>query len=66
MEKPQPSVLPDLAAPDFEPEQMGARFWYEQYLNQREENQRLRQQLSQLQAEVEQLKEALRKLNCFF
>jgi hypothetical protein len=35
MEKPQPRVLPDIAAPDFEPEQMGAGFWYEQYLNQR-------------------------------
>lgn len=63
MEKPQPPVLPNLAAPDFDPEQMGARFWYEQYLQQREENQRLCQQLSQLQAEVEQLKEALRKLS---
>jgi hypothetical protein len=63
MEKPQPPVLLDLAAPDFEPEQMGTRFWYGQYLKQREENQRLHQQLSQLQAEVEQLKEALRKLS---
>jgi transposase len=62
MEKPQPRVLPDIAAPDFEPEQMGAGFWYEQYLKQREENQRLCQHLSQLQAEVEQLQEALRKI----
>lgn len=63
MENPQPPVLPSLTAPDVDPEQMGARFWYEQYLNQREENQQLRQQLSQLQAEVAQLKEALRKLS---
>jgi hypothetical protein len=28
---------------------MGVRFWYEQYLQQREENQQLHQQLSQLQ-----------------
>jgi transposase len=62
MENPQPVVLPDWTASDFDPEDMGARFWYEQYRQQREENQQLRQQLSQLQAEVEQLREALRKL----
>jgi transposase len=56
-------VLPDITVHGFDPEQMGARFWYEQYLQQREENQRLSQQLSQLKAEVEQLKEALRKLS---
>jgi transposase len=63
MEKSQPPMLADLAPPEFDPEEMGARFWYEQYLKQREENQHLRQQLSQLQGEVEQLKEALRKLS---
>jgi hypothetical protein len=50
-------------APDFDPERMGARYWYEQYRKQREENKLLREQLKQLQAEVEQLKEALRKLS---
>jgi hypothetical protein len=55
MEKSQPSMPSNGVAPDFDPEQMGARFWYEQYLKQREENQQLHQQLSQLQAEVEQL-----------
>lgn len=62
MEKFQPRVLSDLAAPDLDPEQMGAGFWYEQYLKQQEENQRLRQQLGQPQVEVEQLKEAVRFL----
>lgn len=62
MEDSQPCEVSDLAATDFAPEQMGARFWYEQYLKQREDNQQLHQQLSHLQAEVEQLKEALRKL----
>jgi transposase len=52
-----------MAAPNFDPEQLGARFWYEQYLRQRAENAELRSQLTQLQAEVEQLKETLRKLS---
>jgi len=62
MEKSQPPVLTDLTAPNVDPEQMGAQFWYEQYLKQREERQQLQQQLTQLQAEVGQLKETLRKL----
>lgn len=55
-----PHLLED---PNFDPEQMGARYWYEQYNKQREENQQLSEQLRGLQAEVEQLKEALRKLS---
>lgn len=62
MEKSELPELPDLTAPNVDPEQMGAQFWYEQYLKQREENQQLHQQLTQLQAEVEELKETLRKL----
>ena len=62
MEKNEPDIPSLIDAPDFDPEQMGAQFWYEQYLKQREENQQLRGQLSQLQSEVDQLKEALRKL----
>ena len=62
MEKSELPELPDLTTTNVDPEQMGAQFWYEQYLKQREENQQLHQQLTQLQAEVEQLKEALRKL----
>lgn len=62
MEKHEPDILSQIDAPDFAPDQMGAQFWYEQYLQQREENRQLRTQLSQLQGEVEHLKEALCKL----
>lgn len=62
--------------PNFDPEQLGAWFWYEQFLSQRAANQqqqdiqqqqqeiqRLRHQLNQLQTEVNQLREALCKLS---
>ena len=62
MEKPEPDIQALIEAPDFDPEQMGSRFWYEHFLKQRDENHKLCAQVSQLQAEVEQLKEALRKL----
>jgi hypothetical protein len=52
-----------IASPDFDPEQMGARFWYEQYLQQRRENQQLRQELAELKATVLQLQETLRKIS---
>ncbi|MBF2073631.1 MAG: IS66 family transposase [Synechococcales cyanobacterium C42_A2020_086] len=52
-----------MAAPDFNPEQLGTQFWYKQYLKQRAENAELQSQFTQLQAEVEQLKETLRKLS---
>uniref|UniRef100_B8HZ16 Transposase IS66 n=1 Tax=Cyanothece sp. (strain PCC 7425 / ATCC 29141) TaxID=395961 RepID=B8HZ16_CYAP4 len=51
-----------MVAPEFDPEEMGVRFWYEQYLRQRAENAELRRQLTQLEGEVEQLKETLRQL----
>lgn len=51
-----------MARPDFDPEQQGARFWYEAYLEQRQRLERTEQQLAELQREVEQLKETLRKL----
>ncbi|MGB8702659.1 MAG: IS66 family transposase [Thermosynechococcaceae cyanobacterium] len=43
-------------APGFDPEQQGARFWYEAYVEQR-------QQLEKLQAELAALEEKLNKLN---
>lgn len=63
METSDANVEAIMAAPNFDPEQLGARFWYEQYLRQRAENAELRLQFTQLQAEVEQLKETLRKLS---
>jgi hypothetical protein len=63
METSDATVEAIMAAPDFDPEHLGVPFWYEQYLRQRTENAELRLQLTQLQAEVEQLKEALRKLS---
>lgn len=50
-----PDIEAIIAAPDFDPEQLGARFWFEQYLKQRE-------QLDKLQQRVTQLEETLRKL----
>ena len=58
----EPTPAIDWDAPGFDPEQMGARFWYEQYRQQHAENQQLRQQVRQLEADVEELKEALRQL----
>ena len=58
----EPAPAIDWNAPGFDPEPMGAKFWYEQYRQQRAENQQLRQQVRQLEADVEELKAALRKL----
>lgn len=49
--------------PDFDPEQQGARFWYEAYLEQRQRLAHTEQQLAQLQSDFTQLKDTLRKLN---
>ena len=57
-------LLPTLInAPDFEPQQMGASFWYEAYLKQKQENVELEAKLGLLEKELEQLKEKLNKLN---
>lgn len=71
-------LLPTLInTPDFEPEQMGAAFWYEAYRDQNQEKQELKAklervekekqdleaQLEQLEKELEKLKEKLNKLN---
>lgn len=63
MEQTEVEIQTLLATTDFDPERQGARYWYEQYLQQRAENQQLRQDVAALKAEVEQLKEALRKLS---
>jgi len=48
---------------DFNPEQMGASFWYEAYRKQNQENQELKAKALQLEQELEQLKEKLNKLS---
>lgn len=54
----QPLKLEELInAPNFDPERLGGKFWYEQYLEQRERAQRLEQQVSQLQEAVNKLKQ---------
>jgi transposase len=55
MEKPEMSLQDQINAPDFDPERLGARFWYEQYLQQQE-------RIEQLEQQVQQLQEALHKI----
>jgi transposase len=55
MEKPELPLQDQINAPDFDPERLGARFWYEQYLQQQE-------RIEQLEQQVQQLQEALHKL----
>ncbi|MHC5717721.1 MAG: DUF6444 domain-containing protein [Nostoc sp.] len=42
---------------------MGASFWYEAYLKQKQENVELEAKLEQVEKELEQLKEKFNKLN---
>lgn len=49
--------------PDFDPEQQGARFWYEAYLEQRRQLEQTRQELAALKQEFAELREQLRKLS---
>ncbi len=44
-----------IEAPDFDSLRLGARFWFDQYSKQREQNQQLKQQLEQVQQQVGQL-----------
>lgn len=63
MSQNEPSIEELMSAPDFDPEQQGARFWYGAYLEQRQESARLESRIEELSVEVEQLKEGLRKLS---
>jgi cell division protein FtsB len=63
MERTEAEIQTILTTPDFDPEQQGSQFWYEQYLQQRAENQQLRQEIAALKAQVEQLQEGLRKIS---
>jgi transposase len=49
MEKQQPNLGEMIASPDFSPEEMGARFWYEEY-------KKLAQKVSELDEELKKLK----------
>lgn len=55
MESKEQDLQGMIDSPGFDPEVMGARFWYEAYLSQRH-------QLEQMQSELETLKEKLNKL----
>ena len=55
-------LLTLINAPDFDPEPMGASFWYEAYRKQKQENIDLETKLSQVEKELEQLREKLNKL----
>jgi Family of unknown function (DUF6444) len=56
MEQQQPTLEEIIASPDFSPEKLGARFWYEQYLNQREQYEKLAQKVLELDEELKKLK----------
>lgn len=45
------------------PEERGAAYWYGQYKEQREENEKLKAQIKEMSGEIEQLKESLKKLS---
>ncbi len=49
--------------PDFEPQQQGARFWYEAYLEQCQGLEQTQKELQTRTKELEDLKETLRKLS---
>jgi predicted nucleic acid-binding Zn-ribbon protein len=44
-------------------QEKGAKDWYEDYQQEKEENEKLRKELLELKKEMEQLKEKLKKLN---
>jgi transposase len=56
MEQQQPTVEEMITAPDFSPEQLGAKFWYEQYLHQKEQYEQLAQKVLKLDEELKKLK----------
>lgn len=56
----QPSS--DLNLPEIDPEEKGARYWYERYCEQRAETERLKQRVKELEEQFEGLSEKLRKL----
>ncbi len=58
MKKPNPKTLSD----EVNPEELGARYWYERYCEQRAETESLKKRVSDLEESLESLSEKLRKL----
>lgn len=56
MEQQQPKLEEIIAADDFSPGELGAEFWYEQYLHQKEQYGQLAQKIIQLEEELKKLK----------
>jgi transposase len=52
-----------ISAPEFSPEQQGAEFWYQAYLEQRQHLEQTQQQLASLEQELSEIKETVRKLS---
>jgi transposase len=52
----------DLNLSEIDPEEQGARYWYERYCEQRAETERLKQRVKELEEQFETLNEKLRKL----
>lgn len=62
MEKDDKTIEEIIKAPDFDPDEQGARFWYEAYQEIRENREEMSKKLTLLQGELEKLKEKLQKL----
>jgi transposase len=56
MEQQQPTLEEIITAPDFSPEKLGAKFWYEQYQNQKEQYEKLAKKVLELDEELKKLK----------
>ena len=52
-----------VSRPDFDPEKQGARFWYQAYLEQRQQLEQTNKRVETLQKELEEILEKLRKLS---
>jgi hypothetical protein len=57
MEKALLNLEERIGTPEFDPEPLGARFWYEQYLKQQERIEQLEQQVKELQEAIGKLKQ---------
>jgi hypothetical protein len=56
MEQQQPTLEEIITSPDFSPEKLGAKFWYEQYQNQKEQYEKLAKKVLELDEELKKLK----------